>query len=479
MSLATLARKTRAKQRLRTRGNFILNMTGRGNVLGLNAKTSRGNCKGSTKCAGKRAGCCVGVGGESDCCQFPGGGQPAPQMGYGVYLNRKSKGAYHPSGGKKCKTLSGCERAKTVWKQGSNLDASVVTTNRRDNTLACYTDVYTAKKDTCTGCPPSPPTTATMMVKKKSGTNIATSYGFGFSSYGSLSPQNVNGVSIININFLTISSQFGEPVFMVSLGTKSLPTDFFTSISFVDSNNIVRSYSTARSQVINLPGQLSSLGFTVWAWNAAATDYTEQEENNYWLSQVNQTLTVNFIVKVCCCPVKKNICGCRATDLVRYTRINKSFGCQTTKAIRQGRSASEQIARRRAAVDCIKPKHRTIYMNLSSSGLVFDGCCGNQCLIPGQQYTFHIKSSLINNTRPIYIFWCGSMEDGSPSEGSIFVNFFLPQGITIKSFTVPKFNTSSKCAPSQVHIYIPDPDGEDIYMDYCKQAFKKPLKQGC
>ena len=59
MSLATLARKTRAKQRiLNTRGKFILNMTGRGNVLGMNAKMSRGNCPGLTKCAGKRAACC-------------------------------------------------------------------------------------------------------------------------------------------------------------------------------------------------------------------------------------------------------------------------------------------------------------------------------------------------------------------------------------------------------------------------------------
>ena len=62
MSLATLARKTKAKQRVRTRGNFILNMTGRGNVFGMNAKMSRGNCGGKlTKCAGKRAACCVGV----------------------------------------------------------------------------------------------------------------------------------------------------------------------------------------------------------------------------------------------------------------------------------------------------------------------------------------------------------------------------------------------------------------------------------
>ena len=66
MSLATLARKTKAKQRVRTRGNFILNMTGRGNVLGMNAKMSRGNCGGKlTKCAGKRAACCVGVPVES------------------------------------------------------------------------------------------------------------------------------------------------------------------------------------------------------------------------------------------------------------------------------------------------------------------------------------------------------------------------------------------------------------------------------
>jgi len=80
MSLAVLARKTRAKQKLRKRGKFILNMTGRGNVLGMNAKMSRGNCKGLTTCAGKRAACCVGVGG-SQCCEFPHGGQPAPQQG--------------------------------------------------------------------------------------------------------------------------------------------------------------------------------------------------------------------------------------------------------------------------------------------------------------------------------------------------------------------------------------------------------------
>jgi len=207
MSLATLARKTRTKQRIRTRGNFILNMTGRGNVIGLSAKMSRGNCTGFTKCAGKRSSCCVGVG-EPDCCTFKHGGKPAPQMGYGVYLNRKSKGAYHPSGGKQCSTISGCKQAKSVWKQSPNISAGEITMQKRDNVLACNKDVYTAPTD-CT--------------------------------------------------------------------------------------------------------------------------------------------------KKCCCACK-NICGCRATDLLRYTRINKSFGCGVTKAVKQDRTAGEQIARNRAAysVDCSK-----------------------------------------------------------------------------------------------------------------------------
>ena len=73
MSLVVLAKKTKAKQRLKTRGNFILNMTGRGNVLGLNAKMSRGNCSGFTNCAGKRAACCVVTEKEPDCCRFKHG----------------------------------------------------------------------------------------------------------------------------------------------------------------------------------------------------------------------------------------------------------------------------------------------------------------------------------------------------------------------------------------------------------------------
>lgn len=313
MSLATLARKTKAKQRLRTRGKFILNMTGRGNVLGMNSKMSRGNCKGFTKCAGKRAACCVGVGGESECCRFPHGGKPAPQMGYGVYLNRKSNGAYHPGGGKQCNTS--CEGSKNVWKQGSNLDASVVIANKKDKALACNSDIIVKNKPSC--------------------------------------------------------------------------------------------------------------------------------------------------------PVNKNMCGCRATDLVRYTRINKSFGCQTTKDVRMGRSASEQIARTRANVDCIKPMHRTIYMTMNPD-VSFDGCCGSQCLIQGQQYTFVINNLDVSGAT-LTIAWCPGITDTFTAGA---------HSVTSVSFTVPKFNTSSNCtAPTYASIQM---DGTTkLTLDYCKEAFKKPQTRSC
>uniref|UniRef100_A0A6C0C4J5 Uncharacterized protein n=1 Tax=viral metagenome TaxID=1070528 RepID=A0A6C0C4J5_9ZZZZ len=315
MSLATLARKTKTKQRLRTRGKFILNMTGRGSVLGMNAKMSRGNCKNMTSCAGKRASCCLNE--EAECCRFPHGGKPAPQMGYGVYLNRKSQGAYHPSGGRQCDTVGGCSNSKPVWKQLSNLDASFFIANKKDKVLACNRDIYTGKKET--GC-----------------------------------------------------------------------------------------------------------------------------------------------VGQCDCPVKKNMCGCRATDLVRYTRINQSFGCGVTKVVKQSRTAGEQIARNRAAVDCIKPSHRTIHLN-AVGDLSFDGCCGNQCLILGQHYSLQVVSS---KAEIITIEWCQGVSEIWNIGGS---------GTHKRSFTVPKFNNTCKTATyAKINI-----SGKMVLLNYCKQGLKKPLTRGC
>jgi len=150
-----------------------------------------------------------------------------------------------------------------------------------------------------------------------------------------------------------------------------------------------------------------------------------------------------------------------------FTRINKSFGCQTTKAVRMGRSASEQIARRRAAVDCIAPKHRTIFLNLtgttSTASLTFDGCCGNQCLILGQQYTFTITNAL--TSLPLEIQWCAGLVQNITVPGSSTTSF---------SFTVPKFNKN--CQPATEAVI--KTSGSSIRLSYCKQAYKRPQMLG-
>ena len=521
MSLATLARKTKAKQRVRTRGNFILNMTGRGNVLGMNAKMSRGNCGGKlTKCAGKRAACCVGVpgggcvektqdntftvgydlgsapstfygyftgvgsliplnlkdynlkwlgwqkggsfpptgtfyvstvngttqslpqnyftsitfvdcsdnsirtyntadvtlysgtGGSSGgsisptwewgigspytddeaywtdasgrtlkvyidtvpslneacgcpkpCCRFKHGGRPAPQMGYGVYLNRKSKGAYHPGGGPQCCTKPNATSGKIVWKQGSNLDASVVITNKKDNVLACNSDVYTAKRDTCTGC-------ATDCDDPNNNFTVGYQSTFDFWGYdntggtstGDLVPNTIDGSGIRYMGYQTTGS-FPNQFYInfdSSGGVTTPPKDFFNSITFANCNdNSTRTYYTDDATYHSQDpsgytgpgaGSLGGLGCPTWRWDASTnpvtpgggySGYTILDELAYWDGVSGENLQVfinntnpNLCCSQCCCPVKKNICGCRATDLVRYTRINKSFGCQTTKAVR-------------------------------------------------------------------------------------------------------------------------------------------------
>jgi len=706
MSLATLARKTKAKQRVRTRGNFILNMTGRGNVLGMNAKMSRGNCGGKlTKCAGKRAACCVGVpnlppcvelnnqdntftvgnagifwgfdagatgnlvpatidisgvewmgwqtggsfpnqfyinfdvsnanmpqnhfdsisfvncndksirtyrttdasynaqdpsgsswpstGGQlrptwrwdastnivtpgggysgytiaqenaywqgvsgetlkmyidtvpnvediccpkAQCCQFKHGGKPAPQMGYGVYLNRKSKGAYHPGGGPQCCTKPNAKSGKIVWKQPANIGAGEIVKNKKDTTLACYHQTNNnsslgsaqGSSKTCSGkgtyielykykmhvgdsdngsygydgvggvtfgnlCPATlmgfrintmefeddggyqfelslqtnninNPTQCsiqsitfvdsldnsvktyhtknvtefdgdgnivrwlwsggnpqdywagklhhclqvTIEVEKQktyglnSCTGCATNcddpnnnftvgyqsafdfWGYdnaGGTSAGKLVPNTIDGSGIRYMGYQTTGSfphQFYIN-FYSSGGVNTPPQDLFNSITFANCNdNSTRTYYTVDASYnsqdpsgytgpgAGLPG---GLGCPTWRWDASTnivapgggySGYTRAEEVAYWQGVSGENLQVyidNPNPNLCCCkccPVKKNICGCRATDLVRYTRINKSFGCQTTKTLPFNVSAADQIARKRSSALCPK-----------------------------------------------------------------------------------------------------------------------------
>ena len=128
-----------------------------------------------------------------------------------------------------------------------------------------------------------------------------------------------------------------------------------------------------------------------------------------------------------------------------------------------GRTASEQIARRRAAVDCIKPKHRTIYFEINSvEQLVISGCCGNQCLIQGQQYNFNFNSPF--NAATIKITWCAGCVE----------TINISQTKSSFAFTVPKFN--KHCQPATealVEFGI-----SSIRLSYCKKAFKTPQMLG-
>ena len=257
----------------------------------------------------------------------------------------------------------------------------------------------------------------------------------------------------------------GPKALVVALEVTTPPqvNDFFTSISFVDSSNNVRTYSTSLANFSSNPVN------AVWIWNLNVEPYDPSVENLYWNSQVGKSLGVIFdgtLGKKCCCPVKKSICGCRSTDVLRYTRINKFFGCTTTKAVRMGRTASEQIARRRAAVDCIKPKHRTIYLTIDAAGNIsFDGCCGTQCLIQGQQYAFVFNQV---STSPfageVTIQWCQGVEE----------KITVPTNKGSFSFTVPKFNKN--CQPATEAVI--KTSGSSIRLSYCKQAYKRPQMLG-
>jgi len=140
-----------------------------------------------------------------------------------------------------------------------------------------------------------------------------------------------------------------------------------------------------------------------------------------------------------------------------------------------GRTASEQIARRRAAVDCIAPKHRTIFLNLtgtaSTPSLTFDGCCGTQCLIQGQQYTFTITSTF---TTPVSleIQWCAGLVQNITVPGSS-----TGSSTTSFSFTVPKFNKN--CQPATEAVITSSTTSlTPLRISYCKKAFKTPQMLG-
>ena len=139
MSIAVLARKTKTLQRLKSdKRGFILNMTGRGGGIGLSGLSYkyRGNS------SNDKYGCNQGFS-QACCDQVPtnniinGKSQPAPQMCYRNYLNKKSRAAYRPGGKICCNDVSKNNINNIVWKPHPNNSASEITEHRKQATLRC------------------------------------------------------------------------------------------------------------------------------------------------------------------------------------------------------------------------------------------------------------------------------------------------------------------------------------------------------
>ena len=86
-----------------------------------------------------------------------------------------------------------------------------------------------------------------------------------------------------------------------------------------------------------------------WTWKG--------NDDDYWNSKIGRCLEVTFEVTKTktygsCC-VCKNMCGCRGTDLVGYTRINHQR-CSTTKTLPFNVTAGDQIVRKRGNTLCPK-----------------------------------------------------------------------------------------------------------------------------
>jgi hypothetical protein len=152
MSLAVLKRKTKATApRFSTNKCFVLNMTGRGNAIGRSGKYGQSVCgpllnqkltfESGFCTSGLKSTTCANVEYMApDCSSCPAKWRlhkPAPQMGYGVYINRKAKGGFRPSGypcnnPTKCATTS-----KPVWKLTKTYDSSLVIEKKRIQALRC------------------------------------------------------------------------------------------------------------------------------------------------------------------------------------------------------------------------------------------------------------------------------------------------------------------------------------------------------
>jgi hypothetical protein len=342
MSLAVLARKTRTTApRFRRDKCFVLNMTGRGQVIGQSAKSHNSKCKTKQGCKDGHVSRCCGAansldlsGCKSDCWRGKGS-RPAPQLSYSNYLNRRSLGSYRPGGRVCCDTSENQKNNKITWKQGPSISASEMIQQRKDNSVACWKQPYS---------------------KKYSIKNIDT-----FESNAVVSKWKWTRVDInywkqrlgkcLDVIIEVDSSKLYKYEMKVGTdgaqygfdGVGSGPNDRFGELC---PNKQVLGY-TINTLRINA----KNFKFAVDTNNEEGPKRCDIK-NIYLVDKVEKTSEKTKPCAVKTISSGNNLSGRNATDLVSYTRINH-VSCGTTKTLPYS-SSGDQIAFRRATSGCPK-----------------------------------------------------------------------------------------------------------------------------
>lgn len=298
MSLAVLARKTRVKHRSKKRG-FVLNMTA------------------------KQA--CCGIQTTNNCCTYPNGRVPAPQMGYGVYLSRKSNGASRPAGVRCCNV----SKLKTKFKTLTTNSSSDIIREKKDKTLACYNDTKTNISSNASYA--NKQINITVAAKTSSHPKNGVGSGKGYLLDGLESP-------VLKL-FRGHTYRFKQN----------------------DTTNINHPIQFWRKE--DKSGTQYTLLIVSTAGNAGAyVDFTvpNNAPNKIYYQCGNHAYMGHYFEIVDkSCTLHKNICGCNSTDTVSYLRINHPK-CNVTKDICLSHSAGEQVILKRGNAVCNK-KSNNLY----------------------------------------------------------------------------------------------------------------------
>ena len=275
MSIFVLARKTKATApRFRSDKCFILNMTGRGGVIGQSAKSNNSQCKTKGGCKNGQVSTCCNANKISDddkCNRWSNSNsRPAPQLSYRNYINKRSNSAYR-SGGFKC-----CDNINTnniTCKQMPNISSSEITQQNKDKQLGCEGNKKTYCKNN---------TVKYVEIEKKTMVieTDGTIYGYEneIVNIGKINNNIVNGRNILLLGLVIYKSD--NTSFVLELDDI---TDFcFHSIIFNNcSNKQTKQYFFKDSKKIENEDK--------FIWQAKNND-----DIDFWRENTNECVTVTF-----------------------------------------------------------------------------------------------------------------------------------------------------------------------------------------